>query len=71
MAKHIPRQPLKETHTSVATRVGWLRELLEIVDTLKAQEINLISHEEDIDTTSAAGDWRSMCSVQSRTSRDG
>ena len=32
-----------------------LRELLETVDTLKAQEINLISLEEDIDTTSAAG----------------
>ena len=33
-----------------------LRELLETVDTLKEQEINLISLEEDIDTTSAAGE---------------
>ena len=33
-----------------------LRELLETVDTLKAREINLISLEEDIDTTSAAGE---------------
>ena len=33
-----------------------LRELLEIVDTLKEQEINLISLEEDIDTTSAVGE---------------
>ncbi len=33
-----------------------LRELLEIVDTLKEQGINLISLEEEIDTTSAAGE---------------
>ena len=33
-----------------------LRKLLKIVDTLKEQEINLISLEEDIDTTSAAGE---------------
>ena len=33
-----------------------LRELLEMVDTLKEQVINLISLEEDIDTTSAAGE---------------
>ncbi len=33
-----------------------LRELLETVDTLKAQVINLISLEVDIDTTSAAGE---------------
>ena len=33
-----------------------LRELLETVDTLKAREINLISLEEDLDTTSAAGE---------------
>ncbi len=33
-----------------------LRELLETVDTLKEQEINLISLEEDLDTTSAAGE---------------
>ena len=33
-----------------------LRELLGTVDTLKEQEINLISLEEDIDTTSAAGE---------------
>ena len=33
-----------------------LRELLKIVDTLKEQEINFISLEEDIDTTSAAGE---------------
>ena len=33
-----------------------LRELLEIVDTLKEQEINLISLEDDVDTTSAVGE---------------
>ena len=33
-----------------------LRELLETVEKLKAQEIDLISLEEDIDTTSAAGE---------------
>ena len=33
-----------------------LGELLETVETLKAQEIDLISLEEDIDTTSAAGE---------------
>ena len=33
-----------------------LRELLKIVDMLKEQEINFISLEEDIDTTSAAGE---------------
>ena len=33
-----------------------LKELLEIVDNLKAREINLVSLEERIDTTSAAGD---------------
>ena len=33
-----------------------LRELLETVETLKAQEIDLISLKEDIDTTSAAGE---------------
>lgn len=33
-----------------------LRELLETVETLKAQEIDLISLEEDIDSTSAAGE---------------
>jgi DNA invertase Pin-like site-specific DNA recombinase len=33
-----------------------LKELLETVDALKAREINLISLEERIDTTSAAGE---------------
>jgi len=33
-----------------------LRELLQTVDTLKAREINLVSLEENIDTTSAAGE---------------
>ena len=33
-----------------------LKELLEIVDNLKAREINLVSLEERIDTTSAAGE---------------
>ena len=48
-----------------------LRELLETVDGLKARGIHLVSLEERLDTSSAAGSSYSTSLVRLRTSRDG